>query len=179
VSESVDILIRGLGHLRDVARATLDQNRLDRSGARLVPEDFDDLRVLISAETTRQQQDLGWNVTVKSAALADYPSAPVRQIALNLLLNATEAAGRNGKVALAVCDGESGLRLEVSDSGKGLSEAACARLLGSGPVPHGGGVGLRLVHDLVRALKGHISLQRDEGLTVIRIDLPPQTAEAV
>lgn len=179
VRESADILIRGLGHLRDVARATLDQNRLDRSGARLVPEDFDDLRVLISAETTRQQQDLGWNVTVKSAALADYPSAPVRQIALNLLLNATEAAGRNGKVALAVCDGESGLRLEVSDSGKGLSEAACARLLGSGPVPHGGGVGLRLVHDLVRALKGHISLQRDEGLTVIRIDLPPQTAEAV
>ena len=172
VRESADILIRGLNHLRDVARVTLDQNRLDRSGARLTVEDFDDLRVLISAETGRQRQDLGWQINVQSVSLENYSSAPIRQISLNLLLNATEAADIGGQIALAVSETESGLCIEVSDSGTGLSKAACARLLGSGTVPQGGGVGLRLVHDLVRALKGHISLKRSEGITRICIELP-------
>ena len=177
VRESADILVRGLEHLRDVARVTLDQNRLDRSGARLGVDDFDDLRLLISAETSRQHQNLDWTVEVSGRNLGAFPSAPVRQIALNLLLNASEAAGANGRIAFRATDGEGGLCIEVSDSGSGLSKAACERLLGSGPVAPGGGVGLRLVHDLVRALDGYISLKRDGGMTRICIDLPYPAVE--
>jgi len=130
VRESADLLIRGLGHLRDVARATLDQNRLDRSGAMLAVEDFDDLRLLIQPEVSRQMQTLDWGIDTDPGTLAEFASAPVRQIALNLLLNATDAAEKGGQVGLLISANEAALHLEVSDTGPGLSKSACARLLG-------------------------------------------------
>ncbi len=169
VRESAELLKRGLGHMRDVARATLDLNRLGHEGAMLGREDFQDLKLLIEPEIARQQQRLGWEVGEIGGGL---PAAPVRQIALNLLLNATEAAGKAGGVALKAGKRADRLCLAVSDTGPGLSEAACARLLGTGPAGTGGGVGLRLVRDLVRQLKGSISLDRKAGETVIRVELP-------
>ncbi len=179
VRQSSELITRGLKHLRDVAKATLDQNRLDRSGAPLSPDDFDDLHLLIGPEVSRRMQALDWQITAGAATLAAFASAPVRQIVLNLLLNATEAAGRNGRLGLNVAVGDGHLCLCISDSGPGLSEAACERLLGTGHTQPGGGVGLRLVHDLVTRLKGRIRLDRRDAMTWIRIDLPiPEQPEA-
>ena len=85
VRRSAELLDRGLRHMRDVVRATLDQNRLDRSGALLSREDFDDLRLLVEPETARQNQRLDWNVDADE--LTDFAAGPVRQIVLNLILN--------------------------------------------------------------------------------------------
>jgi len=173
VRHSADLLIRGLGHMRDVVRATLD-----RAGLPLSPEDFDDLRLLARPEASRQSQSLDWKIDADPAALAGFSAAPVRQIALNLLLNAMEATGKDGQVGLSVSANEARLCLEVSDTGAGLSVSACARLLGSGPVKPGGGVGLRLVRDLVTELKGYVRLNRNEGVTHIFIELPRPQKEA-
>ena len=172
VRESAELLTRGLGHLRDVARATLDQNRLDRSGAVLVAEDFDDLRLLIRPEVSRKSQDLDWRIEADQKDLSQLAAAPVRQIVLNLLLNATEASGQGGKVGLRVYTGDNSLCIKVSDTGPGLSKAACARLLGNGPASSEGGVGLRLVHDMTRELQGFVRLNRADGVTTISIELP-------
>ncbi len=169
VRESAELLKRGLGHMRDVARATLDLNRLNHEGAVLAADDFQDLKLLIEPEISRQQQRLGWEVGEITCVL---PAAPVRQIALNLLLNATEAAGKEGLVSLKAQQGDGRLRIAISDSGPGLAKAACARLLGTGAAASGGGVGLRLVRDLVSQLKGCVSLDRADGETVIRVELP-------
>ena len=172
VRESAELLTRGLGHLRDVARATLDQNRLDRSGMVLVAEDFDDLHLLIQPEASRKSQELGWQIEADHTALSRLAAGPVRQIVLNLLLNATEAAGNGGKVGLRIHPLEKSLCIEVSDTGPGLSKAACERLLGNGPAPAEGGVGLRLVHDLTRELHGVVRLNRSDDMTIISIELP-------
>ncbi len=172
VRKSVELITRGLKHLRDVAKATLEQNRLDRTRAPLSPEDFDDLRLLIGPELSRRRQSLDWAIEAPPSTLAAFPAAPLRQIALNLLLNATEAAGEGGRLGLAVRGREGCLCLLVSDSGPGLSDAACQRLLGTGHDLPGGGVGLRLVHDLVRELNGLVRLDRRAGLTRIGIELP-------
>lgn len=172
VRQSAELLTRGLGHLRDVARATLDQHRLDRDGAALSAEDFDDLRILIRPEIARKSQALDWNVDAAPDMLSGFAAAPVRQIALNLLLNATEAAGNGGRIGLSLSNGNDSLCLKVTDSGQGLSKSACERLLGSGRTAPGGGVGLRLVHDLVTELKGHARLSRPDGMTAIEINLP-------
>ncbi len=169
VRESTALLRRGLNHLRDVARATLNLDRLDHEGAVLSPEDFRDLKLLIEPEISHKQQRLGWDIGKMDCRL---PAAHVRQIALNLLLNATEAAGPEGRVALKAYAEEGQLYLEITDSGPGLSRAACARLMGEGERIVGGGVGLRLVHDLVTGLKGRINLERKEGETIIRVELP-------
>ncbi len=172
VRQSSELITRGLKHLRDVAKATLDQNRLDWAGAPLSADDFDDLRLLIRPETTRRGQSLDWKVNAGAETLAAFVSAPVRQIMLNLLLNASEAAGQDGRIGVSVEEGDGFLHLRISDTGPGLSESACHRLLGIGHSTPGGGVGLQLVHDLVSQLKGHIRLDRAEGQTVIEVDLP-------
>ena len=172
VRQSAELLTRGLKHLRDVSKATLDQNRVDRSGLALSEEDFDDLRLLIKPEIARHMQTLDWQVDVDHDTLARFASAPVRQILLNLLLNATEAAGEGGAIGLSAQRRANALCLQVSDTGPGLTKAACERLLGTGRMAPGSGVGLRLVHDLAGQLDGHISLNRQEGKTTIGVDLP-------
>lgn len=172
VRQSAELMRRGLGHLRDVTRAILDQNRLDRAGQPLRPEDFEDLRLLFEPEAHSRSQVLNWQVHAGAASLAGQPAAPVRQVALNLLLNAGAAAGVNGRVGLRVTNGGDGLSITVSNTGAAMTEADLARLMASGPLPPGGGVGLRLVHDIVAGLGGRVQHDRIDGQTVIRVDLP-------
>lgn len=172
VRQSAQLLTRGLNHLRDVSRAALDQNRVDRSGAVLRMHDFEDLRLLVGPEVNRQAQRLDWSVTAGEEALAGLAAGPVRQIALNLLINATEAAGKGGAVRLDVSVADRTLHIAIADDGPGLSPDARSRLLSSDPLPPGGGVGLRLVHDLVAELGGAVTVERDGGWTVIDVRLP-------
>lgn len=172
VRDSGALMLRGLTHLRDVARAILDENRLDRLGQPLRVVDFEDLRLLFDPEVASRHQTLAWHVAADAAMLATLPAAPVRQVTLNLLLNASAAAGPRGRVGLSVTHGADRLAIVVEDSGPGLGREQLARLLSSGPLPSGGGVGLRLAHDIVAALGGRISHQRTDQATVIRVDLP-------
>ncbi len=93
-----------------------------------------------------------------------------------MLLNGSEAAGIGGRVGLCVTNGSGVLSIAVEDTGPGLGPDHLARLLSSGPLPPGGGVGLRLAHDIVVGLNGQISHTRIEGATVIRVDLPAAVA---
>lgn len=172
VRASAELLERGLKHLRDVARATLEQNRLDRQGVALTHEDFDDLRLLFEPECSRLAQKLAWQVETSQKMLASFPAGPVRQVVLNLLLNASTAAGAGGEVGLAVVGFEGGLRLAVKDSGAGLPPEAQARLLSAAPVQPGGGVGLRLVRDLVAGMGGRIDYIRTLDRSVVQVMLP-------
>lgn len=171
VRESAELLDRGLRHLRDVAKATLDLNRLERSGRPLSAEDFEDLHLLIGPEVAYRHQELDWSVENGAIAQSQLPAAPVRQIALNLLLNASKAAGEGGRVAFSVDSGAvPGIEIRVIDNGPGLDESARARLLGDGPLPPGSGVGLRMVRDLVTNLGGRIEMDNKAGgarITVI------------
>ncbi|WP_240790444.1 ATP-binding protein [Rhodobacter sp. SY28-1] len=172
VRQSAELMQRGLGHLRDVTRAMLDQNRLDRAGQPLRPEDFEDLRLLFEPEAHSRNLALEWEVEAGAEALACQPAAPVRQVALNLLLNAGAAAGKGGEVGLKVSNGGDRLSIAVSNTGNAMGDADLRRLLASGPLPPGGGVGLRLVHDIVSGLGGTLHHDRAEGWTMIRVDLP-------
>jgi signal transduction histidine kinase len=177
VRQSASLLKRGLEHLRDVARATLDHNRLDRASAPLTQDDFDDLHLLIGPEIKRQQQVLNWEIDADDETMAHFASAPVRQIALNLLLNASSAAGIGGTVEMQVAAMPDILQLMIGDSGRGLSPEAEYRLLSSGPVQPGGGVGLRLVHDLVAELGGGLTAERQRGMTRVAVALPVRIEE--
>lgn len=176
VRQSAELMQRGLSHLRDVTRAILDENRLDRVGQALRPEDLEDLKLLFEPEVASRAQRLHWNVEAGLAGLTGLPAAPVRQIVLNLLLNAGAAAGQHGQVGLDVTAGEGQFLIEITDTGPGLGQADLGRLLASGPLPPGGGVGLRLVHDLVSQLEGEIQHDRVGDKTYVRVTLPLKDA---
>jgi signal transduction histidine kinase len=114
VRDSANLMLRGLTHLRDVARAIVDQNRLDRTGQPLRAVDFEDLRLLFEPEAASRAQILNWQIVAGDQTLATLPSAPVRQVTLNLLLNASEAAGHGGHVGLSVTNGAGVLSIEAA-----------------------------------------------------------------
>lgn len=173
VQKSVGLLERGLMHLKDVSQAILEENRLDRVGLALRPMDFDDLKLLFEPEAARKGQRLDWQVRADSDDLSSLPAGPVRQIVLNLLLNASSAAPEGGSIGLCVGPADNNdVELTITDNGTGLSAQDLDRLMSSAPVAPGGGVGLRLVHDLVTGLGGRIEHVRDAGRTSLAVVLP-------
>lgn len=176
VRRSADLLDRGLRHLRDVTRVTLDQNRLDGEDRHLTADDFEDLKLLIQPEASRQAQHIDWQVQLSPDTHVMLAAGPVRQIVLNLLLNACAAAGRGGRVGLMAQAEGHALCIEVSDSGAGMPGPALDRLLTDEPLSPGGGVGLRLVRDLTRGLGGRISHDRGSGVTRVRATFADQGA---
>lgn len=171
VRESSELIERGLKHLRDVVRVTLDQHRSTTGNRQLGPEDLDDLRLLFQPEASRLDQILGWHVDADAECLRSFPAGPVRQIALNLLLNAGIAAGSGGRIDFAA-EAKDELTLMVSDSGPGLSQDAQDRLMGSRLLPPGGGLGLRMIRDLCHGLSGRVHYDRLDGMTRISVRLP-------
>jgi signal transduction histidine kinase len=169
VRQSARLIRRGLKHLRDVSRATLEQHRLQRDGARMTRDDFDDLRLLFEPETARLEQSLEWNVAALDEHLKGLPATQFRQVALNLLLNASAAAGKFGHVSLHVASHDDGLHCRFTDDGPGLGSAALKRLLTDEPGQPGGGVGLRIVRELVNGMGGHIEHVRKTGSTLIEL----------
>jgi len=173
VKSSADLLERGLRHMRDVVRATLDVHRDAPERRPLSLADLEDLNLLIRPEAERRGQRLQWDITLPEDCAAHLPAGPVRQIALNLLLNAASAAGYGGEIGLRLdCNGDVAV-LAVQDSGAGLPEHLHARLLSDTPVEPGGGVGLRLVRELVQDMGGQITLGPSvQGLQEIQVHLP-------
>jgi len=177
VRNGADLLDRGLKHLRDVTRTTLDMHRNDGGAGQdavgLTPQDFDDLHLLIHPEIDRNAQTLDWQVEAGMSCCGNLPAGPVRQIALNLLLNASAVTEPRGELGLQVSPEGDALCLCVWDSGPGFTEATKPRLLSDTPVEPGGGLGLRLVRDLVTSLGGSIELGLSpDGHNEVRVRLP-------
>jgi signal transduction histidine kinase len=170
VIASAGLLQRGLRHMRDVVRVTLETNRAEPDRP-LNGTDLEDLHLLISPEIARRNQHLDWQVPTTCPECPDLAAGPVRQIALNLLLNASEAAGNGGWLRFHAAVQPSGLTMTVEDNGTGLPVDARARLLEDGPIAPGGGVGLRLVREMTQGLRGRIAHARAEGITRIEVIL--------
>ncbi|TQM89504.1 sensor histidine kinase [Roseinatronobacter monicus] len=173
VKSAADLLDRGLRHMRDVVRATLDVHRDAPERRPLSMADLEDLNLLIRPEAERRGQKLHWDIILPEDCVAHLPAGPVRQIVLNLLLNASSVAGYGGEIGLTLDRAGNSALLAVQDSGPGLPEHLQSRLLSDAPLEPGGGVGLRLVRELVQGADGRITLgQSAQGLQEVQVHLP-------
>jgi two-component system, NtrC family, nitrogen regulation sensor histidine kinase NtrY len=100
----------------------------------------------------------------------------------NLILNALDAMPAGGTLSLRTSERDGKVRIEVSDTGKGLTPEECSRLF----TPYyttkqlGTGLGLAIVQSIVSDHQGTISVSSDEGRgTTFRIDLPQRQANAL
>jgi signal transduction histidine kinase len=100
----------------------------------------------------------------------------VRQVLLNLLLNACEATPPGGRVELRAHREGDDLICEILDAGPGLDAAQAERLTGGGAaMASGKGLGLDVVVGLLGTLDARASVMaRPAGGTTIRLVIPTE-----
>ncbi|MDZ7812956.1 MAG: HAMP domain-containing sensor histidine kinase [Ideonella sp.] len=137
-TRTLNLLDRGLQQMRTTLAALLPQAR--REDRPLEPGDLDDIVTLVQGTANRQDVDIRVQLDVVSALRV--PSAPLRQVMLNLLLNALKAAGEHGHIVAALRASASHVEFSVTNSGSVLSEAKFRSTLSaeSGSDPRGFGL---------------------------------------
>jgi signal transduction histidine kinase len=161
------LLERGLTGIHNVVRASLMLWRGGDDDRAFAPGDADDLRYLIESEARRRDLVLDWRQDL--AGQVPVPAQAVRQIALNLLLNACAASPPSGVVRFEAVAESGALRLTIEDQGPGLPAEARALLSGTAPerLPPGSGLGLWTVGRLSASLGATVRLAGPPGTSII------------
>jgi signal transduction histidine kinase len=177
---SLDFLKRGLAGIRNVARASLVTYEGGSDTNFLTQSDLDDLPFLVQHETGARWLRLDWQNRI-SEPLAINGSA-VRQIALNLLLNACAASPPRGLVTVTASCSDEVLRITVADEGPGIPEDMAALLdrgaLAAAPSPQSKGLGLWVTGQLIHRLDGRANFEYRELGTRVVVTLPVVSKEA-
>lgn len=180
VAASLDLLERGLRAIARVVETTLSLHRPSTRHAAMKPIDFDDLERLLAPLAERQHARLQWSADVGRDWAVD--AAIVRQIVLNLAINALAAAGSGGVVTVSVARrGGHGL-IRITDDGIGLKPDFTERLNALDLAwvdTTERGIGLGVVVRAVASLDGRIAARsRTPGGTEIEVSLPLSKARS-
>jgi signal transduction histidine kinase len=168
---SAEVLLRLVNDILDLARMESGHFRLDPQPfafASMVSQAVEMFR----AETDRKRLSLTLEFAPGLPRIVLGDALRVRQILSNLIGNAVKFTPK-GEVAISVTRLPGGaLRFEVRDTGKGISEAAQAKLFtefmqedASTAREHGGtGLGLAVSRQLVRLMQGEIGVRSATGV---------------
>jgi signal transduction histidine kinase len=174
VEKTMSLLERGLTQIKDTVAALLVEARLATHA--LAPQDIEDVKTLVLPELERKDVALDWRNEITQNQTV--PSTEVRQILLNLLLNAVEGADQRGKVRCHVVTSSDGIQLEVENDGPGLSANQREHLFEpfAPSSNQGKGLGLWMTYQLVTQLRGRIEARSRPGQTVFSVLLPVAAA---
>lgn len=171
---AIDLLERGLRGIRDVVRSALATYRPDREPRHLQAADIDDLRLLVRSEVRGRRIDLKWrNGLPHDVGVAAFP---VRQMVLNLLLNACRAAPEGGSVALSASVNFGTLAIDIDDSGPGMPAHVAAYLADTAapaPIVDGSGLGLWVARRMAAEIGGTLTVEASAlGGARVRLTVP-------
>jgi two-component system, NtrC family, sensor kinase len=169
--KTLSLLERGLLQIKDTVSALLVETR--QNSRDLSREDMDDIRTLITPDIKLHHIKLEWDIRVNSAPVS---ASLIRQILINLLLNAVKAAPPQGSLTCRVNIENDTLTLTVCNSGPPIPEAQMSHLFE--PFMHnsagGNGLGLWVCYQIANQLGGTIEVRSRENETcfITRIPLP-------
>lgn len=172
--KTVGLLKRGLAQIRSTVGALLLEARLDSPA--LQPEDCEDLRTLISPQLTEKDARLEWDWKLERAL--PLPGHMVRQLILNLLLNAAKAVDVGGQVTVRGWTTKTSLVVRIANSGQHIPSESLERLFepfsvdGRAADGKAVGLGLWVTYQIVNQLGGTISTTSEPGHTVFEVVLP-------
>lgn len=172
--KTLTLLERGLLQIKDTVGALLVEAKV--KGRDLLPQDMEDVRTLIEPQARAQGVHLLWHSQLR--APLPLPSSSVRQVLINLLLNAVRASGPGGEVGVAITVAESLLSITVVNGGQILTETQTAHLFEpfANADEHGRGLGLWVCYQIAHQLGGDIAVEsamRDgAGRTSFKVTLP-------
>ncbi|WP_430511323.1 sensor histidine kinase [Pannonibacter phragmitetus] len=163
--ETLDFLENGLDSIGRVVDVTLSTYRR-RSGAKLLSmRDIRDLELLIAPEARRAGVILAWELDETAQVMTDADA--LRQILINLMLNAVRASPPGGTVTVGLSQDEAmrTVVLKVSDEGPGMPPELVAAIISGqvDDVPVERSIGIWVVSNLVARIGADLSIRSKEG----------------
>jgi two-component system, OmpR family, sensor kinase len=170
-AESLDFLARGIDTIDSIVSRMLNLHRPEDE-RRLAPADFEDLRLLLAPVAEKRALRVVWCVKVPERLVLG--ATGVRQVLLNLLLNACAASPLRGTVTFAARVEGGELACEIVDEGSGMQDSRIRQLVGAaGADEPGARLGLDAVVTLLGDLNGAAQVDRgDGGGTRVRLRIP-------
>jgi signal transduction histidine kinase len=153
-AKTVGLLQRGLRQVADTVGALLVEARV--TSRPLTRHDLEDVHTLIEPQAGEKEIVLDWRVDLPPSM--DLPAGFVRQILINLLLNAIQATATGGRVQLVAAQVGAVVELIVANSGDPLPDAVRAHLFEpfASAREGGHGLGLWVTYQTVTQLGGQI-----------------------
>ena len=173
--KTISLIERGLQQIRETVGALLVEAKLQNRA--LTPEDIEDIRHLLAPEAHKRRVDVVWEVSLPD--LLPLPATLVRQVLINLLLNAMQAAGQDGRITIRLTQEAAQLRIEVENNGRQLSQEQMATLF-EPFLPAAGnarGIGLWICYQIVSQLRGDIRAEIAGDLTRFVVTLPTESRD--
>ena len=134
-------------------------------------------------EARAAEQDIQIRLAVdEGLCQADLDEDRIRQVLLNLYLNAADAMGRGGVIVVTAgpVEGRGGIQIRVADTGAGIAEADQAHVFDPyfTTKPSGTGLGLAIVHNIMEAHGGEIRIESQPGRgTTVVLFFPERAVE--
>ncbi len=168
--KTISLLERGLVQVKETVGALLVEARLkSRDFAR---QDIEDVHTLVAPVLHKKRLKVAWcNALPETLPL---PATLLRQILMNLLLNAIQAASEGGEIGcLAECAANE-LALTVTNDGKLLTPEQMEHLFEPfSPLSESGhGLGLWVTYQIVHQLGGRIAARVKENRMVFEVRIP-------
>jgi signal transduction histidine kinase len=147
-----------------------------------------DLRQAIRGTLDLARHEIGPSIEVRT----DFGETPaivcyaqqVNQVIMNLVMNASHAMSGGGTLTVRTRPVESGVEIEVEDTGSGIAPEVLDRLFEPGFTTKGGrvgmGLGLAICREIVDRHEGDISVKSEVGVgTAFTVRLPRSLPEGV
>ncbi len=171
-AKTIALIQRGLTQIKQTVGALLVEARVRNRD--LEPQDLEDVRSLVFPQVQKKELQLQWASDLARAV--PLQANQVRQVLINLLLNAAQAANSQGVVECRVQDQGEQLLLWVENDGKGFTPEQRAHLFEPfSPLSQSGqghGLGLWVTYQIVQQLGGKIDLQQENGRVRFSVTLP-------
>lgn len=169
-AKTISLIERGLSQIKETVGALLVESRIKSRD--LEPQDFEDIRSLVVPQAQKKAITFEWRSSI--AKPLPLQANPVRQLLINLLLNAIHAAQHKGLVNCCIEASAGELHLSVENDGKQLTAEQTAHLYEPfSPLSENGqGLGLWVTYQIVQQLGGRINLDRNSGRMRFSVTLP-------
>ncbi len=169
--KTISLIERGLLQIEDTVSALLiDTKPSDRFFGSI---DADDLHTLIAPEIQHKNASIQWGCTIDEVPI---PATLVRQVVMNLLLNAAKSVPNGGKVVVDISTDMNNLNIVVANHGDVIEPEQLEHLFEPfvqfRPGGSGSGLGLWVCYQIIKQLEGLISVASDDDMTTFTVVIP-------